>query len=280
MDYIGKYCPYCHTAFVAEDDIVVCNDCEMPHHKDCWIANKGCTTFGCQGTVQSVIFDDDTSISSAPKYETRNDLSDQLLCSKCGATIELEQKYCSRCGAQVNLSPIGAKLYDTQSALQNLVSKFRSQLIQLLQKYRSSASVDSNLDVYIGTQKTYYQKAFTDIKDKGKYIVWNWPAFLISPFWFMYRKMYKPGILLAIIQLILVAIKGFLSTVLVIGISCLCGCLANYFYFYILGKKLEKEKALPFAAKSEYIQKNCDVDTMIPSIASIVYMLICVLILR
>lgn len=45
IKYIGKVCPYCKSTFKEGDDIVVCSECEMPHHKDCWIDNKGCTTF-------------------------------------------------------------------------------------------------------------------------------------------------------------------------------------------------------------------------------------------
>lgn len=53
-EYIGKICPYCKTAFVEGDEIVQCSACEMPHHKDCWIENQGCTTFGCQGTIRGL----------------------------------------------------------------------------------------------------------------------------------------------------------------------------------------------------------------------------------
>ena len=51
MDFIGKICPYCKTEFKEGDDVVVCSICEMPHHKECWIENKACTTFGCTGTI-------------------------------------------------------------------------------------------------------------------------------------------------------------------------------------------------------------------------------------
>lgn len=53
-EYIGKICPYCKTAFAEGDEIVQCSACEMPHHKDCWIENQGCTTFGCQGTIRGL----------------------------------------------------------------------------------------------------------------------------------------------------------------------------------------------------------------------------------
>ena len=54
QEYIGKICPYCKTAFAEDDEIVQCSACEMPHHKDCWIENQGCTTFGCQGTIRGL----------------------------------------------------------------------------------------------------------------------------------------------------------------------------------------------------------------------------------
>ena len=52
--YIGKVCPYCKTAFTEQDEIVICSACDMPHHKDCWIENQGCTTFGCSGTIEGL----------------------------------------------------------------------------------------------------------------------------------------------------------------------------------------------------------------------------------
>lgn len=52
--YLGKICPYCKTEFIEGDEIVICSDCEMPHHKECFIENKGCTTFGCQGSMRSI----------------------------------------------------------------------------------------------------------------------------------------------------------------------------------------------------------------------------------
>ena len=53
-DYIGKVCPFCKTPFQEGDDVVICSVCEMPHHKECWVENQGCTTFGCTGTIQGL----------------------------------------------------------------------------------------------------------------------------------------------------------------------------------------------------------------------------------
>lgn len=54
-DYIGKICPYCKTPLAQGDAVVFCSICDMPHHKDCWKENQGCTTFGCTGTIKEIV---------------------------------------------------------------------------------------------------------------------------------------------------------------------------------------------------------------------------------
>jgi len=29
--------------------VIWCSECDMPHHRECWNANGGCTTYGCGG---------------------------------------------------------------------------------------------------------------------------------------------------------------------------------------------------------------------------------------
>ena len=47
--------PFLQNRFKEDDEIVVCSVCDMPHHKDCWVENKGCTTFGCLGTIKNLM---------------------------------------------------------------------------------------------------------------------------------------------------------------------------------------------------------------------------------
>lgn len=51
--HIGKICPYCKVAFNESDEVVYCDVCDMPHHKLCWEANGGCTTFACTGKMKA-----------------------------------------------------------------------------------------------------------------------------------------------------------------------------------------------------------------------------------
>jgi len=47
--HIGKTCPYCQFPIKQDSQVVVCAECRIPHHRECWQENGGCTTFGHQG---------------------------------------------------------------------------------------------------------------------------------------------------------------------------------------------------------------------------------------
>ncbi len=49
--FTGKTCPFCQFPLKADSDAVVCSSCKVPHHRECWEENSGCTTFGCGGTT-------------------------------------------------------------------------------------------------------------------------------------------------------------------------------------------------------------------------------------
>ena len=40
-------CPICGTTFDTDDEIVTCERCNTPHHKDCWEYADGCAIFAC-----------------------------------------------------------------------------------------------------------------------------------------------------------------------------------------------------------------------------------------
>lgn len=96
--YTNKVCPFCKTTFVATDDIVVCSSCEMPHHKDCWIENGGCTTFGCLGTIDSVN-GLATSVTSTEMCIDEFNAPQKSFCGYCGAKLTMvNAKFCGKCG--------------------------------------------------------------------------------------------------------------------------------------------------------------------------------------
>lgn len=49
--HIGKICPYCQFPIKQDSEVTLCSACRVPHHRECWIENEGCTTFGCNETT-------------------------------------------------------------------------------------------------------------------------------------------------------------------------------------------------------------------------------------
>ncbi len=45
--FTGKTCPFCQFLIKADSEAVECPSCKVPHHRECWEQNGGCTTFGC-----------------------------------------------------------------------------------------------------------------------------------------------------------------------------------------------------------------------------------------
>ena len=48
--YEGLTCPVCGRLFLAGDDIVVCPECGLPHHRECWLTENRCAMADAHGT--------------------------------------------------------------------------------------------------------------------------------------------------------------------------------------------------------------------------------------
>ncbi len=127
--YVGKFCPYCKTKFLETDEIVVCDICEMPHHKDCWIENGECTTFGCTGKIKDLLpfeqkvdavsssnslMQSSNTISTppptaftspAPQVQAQPTQQAVAFCIYCGNKHVPGDVFCRKCGKRVQ-SPV------------------------------------------------------------------------------------------------------------------------------------------------------------------------------
>ena len=273
--YISKICPYCKAELLDGEDIVVCSACEMPHHKECWIDNKGCTTFGCQGTIQGITFEVDNSISSAPKYDVRDSYNNavDLFCTKCGAKIESGSSFCTKCGA-----PLGATNMKYGSSTSNLVSdvtsKISSEIKDVMKDFKTNDYFDPEIKNYIGTKQEYYLMEFSKLKNLKQYYSWNWMAFLFGPLWCLYRKMYLQGGIILGLDFILSLIGGKFSILLQLIISIVVGVFANYFYMYDVELRINKGKQFPEPIKAQYIAKVGGTTYLIPILSAVFYTLI------
>ena len=234
MDYVGKICPYCKTPLREDDDVVVCSICEMPHHKDCWIENAACTTFGCTGTMMS------------PEGES---LVDKVTvpCKNCGAPVKIGNKFCTKCGTVV----------DAHTGPQYTVSGNQYQGQQNMGNYGNSAMAanDPDLKEFLQIEADTYIAKFNKVSEANSFS-WNWASFLAGSAWFAFRKMYPLAVVFSAIEIVMGLIPsiGFL---LVLCVYAVCGVIGDMQYKKYAAQTLAEAKSFGEAGKhSVFMQKG------------------------
>lgn len=268
-EYLGKKCPFCKTEFQVNDDIVVCSECDMPHHKDCWVLNEGCTTFGCLGTMQypnGAKTLDDLSIDLTSDFA--NESNNDIYCSKCGTKNHIGNRFCSACGNQI----VGFSSPQTVPAIQ---SNYYGNEYNV---YTNSSADDfvEKTRAYTVENSDYYCKVFSKMRTENQSISWNWIAFLFTPFWFISRKMYGvgAGILVGASLLSIVTSQSFFGTV-IIGIAYLVISLfANNIYMKQIEKNINQQANLPIELQDGFVKKNGGVDRKALVISIVAYVVV------
>ena len=371
--YVGKMCPYCQSPIEEGEEIVVCSNCDMPHHKDCWIANEGCTTFGCTGTISN-------GANNEPVPGTL-DFSPNPggnVCPNCGTQNADNANFCVGCGSPLNQAPQPQNQIPPQPQMQQQVPP-QPQMPQQPQpgygqpqaapqpqpqapygqpqaapqpqpqapygqpqaapqpqpqaqygqpqaapqpqpgygqpqqapqpqqgyaqqgygqqgygqqsygqqgygqqgygqqgygqQYNNGYVAEDALTETEIAQMTlekqeYYVDRFQKMQFSNSKVSWNWCAFLFTPYWFLYRKMYPigAGILGGILFLNL--LSGAFAMFVSIACAIVFGILGNY--IYMLNVKKEVREANLFqdeASKIAYLNQKAGVNPMALAIA-------------
>lgn len=246
-EYVGKVCPYCKAPFAPGDEIVVCSDCEMPHHKDCWVENQGCTTFGCTGTIRSA----GGGASSVTTNQMRYDgPGSTVFCTKCGSKNDGSAAFCVSCGNRLTTAAAQTPPVYTQADPNNHNPYSYT-------GYAGPAPQPAGeLEQLIGTKQEYYLRVFEDMRLRGKNTSWNWAAFLVTPYWLVYRKMYGFGIGMLAANLVLSMLPSGLSLLLSLVSWIAFGLYGNTIYKSQLESKVQQARAMAEPYKSQYIRQN------------------------
>lgn len=241
--YVGKICPYCKTEFQPDDDIVVCSICDMPHHKDCWIENQGCTTFGCLGTIKNPDGKETTVTTSEIQYEDTKE-SAFVYCVKCGAPNHKGNSFCGKCGASLSVQRVASdNLHYTVANDATSANPYAYVNNTANQYYQGSSFKNDNdaiVSALIGNNAGYYLQKFSQLKSSNSKSSWNWCAFLFTPYWMIYRKMYGYGVAVLAGAFFLNLLGGWLISLLVFAGYIVFGVLGNYIYMSFLEKKAQQ----------------------------------------
>ncbi len=91
---VGAKCPYCQTKVRRGELIKICPFCGLPHHWECWRENGGCTTYGCEGTLQ----DRGVDPAAAARRAVTGDEPTTRVCRNCHQEHEYRDVVCPHCG--------------------------------------------------------------------------------------------------------------------------------------------------------------------------------------
>lgn len=192
--YEGQSCPVCGQRFAETDDIVTCPVCGAPHHRACWQAEGHCHFEATHGTPEQW-----SRNSQTPTQEATQTTGEGNVCPHCGAPNVQYAEFCGRCGKSLGIN----EWQSAQPPRQNSTpyheySPFRTPFDPLggvahNEPFDEDATAE-DLAVAVGGNTMYYLPRFKKIRD-GRAVQWSWAAFLIAPYWLMYRKQYVAGAL-------------------------------------------------------------------------------------
>ena len=205
MDYIGSKCPVCQKYFHADEDIVVCPECGTPHHRSCYEQLGHCAN--AERHAQGYDYTQEQA-DSAPEAVIR--------CPSCGKENDKESFFCKFCGSsltennkqaqQPNGFPFGAGFNPGAASFLDPLGGV-------------PGDTDFGFDVtageaakYVKQNTPYFIRIFSNIKNLNK-SKFNFAAALFMGGYMLYRKMYKIGAVITLLQLAIMIFELYLSIV-------------------------------------------------------------------
>lgn len=195
VNYENQVCPGCGKAFGGDDDIVVCPECATPQHRECWKSEGRCVneSLHSSGYVwknEEIASDNTAEPEAEAEPQNRYDNGKTRVCHVCGSENPVEIMHCGNCGALLGESGNGRG-----SGFFNSTGYVAGTDIPSDEKIgRNDAG---ELALYLRTSAGRYIKKFKRF-ESGKKFSFNFAALFFSPYWFFYRKLYKPGIFLLV----------------------------------------------------------------------------------
>ena len=233
--YTGNHCPVCEQAFTDTDDIVVCPDCGTPYHRDCWKKVGACM----HRSEHAAGFEWQPEIGPEAVKAAH-----EATCPNCGTRNTPGAARCSHCGCPLPHSEADSAdaakpeeqvpIYARDSSAVNNRSAAPGPHIETYSAdreggiYRREIGPEDTIDgikakdwaAYVGRSPMYYLMQFFRMSITNRKAAVCLSAFLFGPAYLFYRKMWKEGLLTAILTIVL-SIPTFIEIISVFNPSLL-----------------------------------------------------------
>lgn len=214
MNYFNQPCPVCNEVFESGDDIVVCPECATPHHRHCWHSNGQCINSHLHGT--DFVWSSDKNIhpeTELTSFHTNEETEapDVKICHICSSENPSDSTHCGNCGAlfgeekeEFRICPDCRAKNHPQSIICTTCGAPLA--AEINNPFAEAIGIDENEKIgnysagdyalYTQLNAKRYIPKFRKLEEKK--LSFNWAAFVFGPSWFLFRKIYKVGIILLI----------------------------------------------------------------------------------
>lgn len=185
--YEGYECPVCKKQFEESDDIVVCPECGTPHHRECYNLVGHCVNRGLHKSNYDFVEENKDPVE--PKKQNDNAEKAQPFIF---APFDAKQQEDSTDSNTEN------KNNSEQPFQPPFFSPMNISFVNPYEADRDTIDGESVADVAatVKTNVPRFISKFKKMEQTKKKSSWNWGAFFFGAYYYLFRKMYKQGVLL------------------------------------------------------------------------------------
>ena len=190
------FCQYCGTNIIqAEKEGQYCGTNIIQAEKEAEIVKepekKVCPVCGANLLSGSIFCQFcGTNIVQAKKEVEIIKEPEKKICLKCGTELASDCLYCPKCGESVIAKKSPTNTHALPKNEQNANND-----IELQKRFFLAYITGSPNGVSTQSSLSHYEKVFNRLTTSTEKYGWNWAAFLVAPFWLLYRKLYGFGAL-------------------------------------------------------------------------------------
>lgn len=220
MNYQNQICDGCKRPLLDGEDVVVCPVCGTPQHRACYEKENACVN--ADRHADHYVWTAE-ALPDAPA-------AGSFACPVCGTNNPQGSEECPRCGqrfsradaptpqpaaAHRDIRTLFPELPQESGELRLDDASYEMLCDNILQRADAVApgmTAEQAQEVvaghpirqvltFIASKPLVYINKFRKVE--AHRLSWNWAAFFFTPYWYFYRKLYKPGIIFLTLRLCL-----------------------------------------------------------------------------